>query len=65
MTFNKTLLTLSLTCSSFYSVGAAFQLAEHSAAGLGRAFAGDAAIADDASVIARNPALMAQFDQIE
>ncbi|PKH86377.1 outer membrane protein transport protein [Colwellia sp. Bg11-28] len=65
MTFNKTLLTLSLTCSSFYSVGAAFQLAEHSAAGLGRAFAGEAAIADDASVIARNPALMAQFDQIE
>ncbi|PKI13914.1 outer membrane protein transport protein [Colwellia sp. 12G3] len=65
MTFKKTLLTLSLTCSSFYSVGAAFQLAEHSAAGLGRAFAGEAAIADDASVVARNPALMAQFDQIE
>ncbi len=65
MTFNKTLLTLSLTCSSFFSVGAAFQLAEHSAAGLGRAFSGEAAIADDASVIARNPALMAQFDQIE
>ena len=65
MTFKKTLLTLSLTCTSFYSVGAAFQLAEHSAAGLGRAFAGEAAIADDASVVARNPALMAQFDQIE
>lgn len=65
MTFKKTLLTLSLTCTSFYSVGAAFQLAEHSAAGLGRAFAGEAAIADDASVVARNPALMAQFDTIE
>ncbi len=65
MTFKKSLLALSLTCSSFYSVGAAFQLAEHSAAGLGRAFAGEAAIADDASVVARNPALMAQFDQIE
>jgi long-chain fatty acid transport protein len=65
MTFKKSLLALSLTCSSFYSVGAAFQLAEHSAAGLGRAFAGDAAIAEDASVVARNPALMAQFDQIE
>lgn len=65
MTFKKSLLALSLTCSSFYSVGAAFQLAEHSAAGLGRAFAGEAAIAEDASVIARNPALMAQFDQIE
>jgi len=65
MTFNKSLLALSLTCSSFYSVGAAFQLAEHSAAGLGRAFAGEAAIADDASVVARNPALMSQFDTIE
>ncbi|WP_371187298.1 outer membrane protein transport protein [Thalassotalea maritima] len=42
---------------------AAFQLAEHSASGLGRAFAGDAAIAEDASVIARNPALMSQFEQ--
>jgi long-chain fatty acid transport protein len=65
MTFTKSLLALSLTCSSFYSVGAAFQLAEHSAAGLGRAFAGEAAIAEDASVVARNPALMAQFDKIE
>jgi len=65
MYFKKSLLTLSLACSSFYSVGAAFQLAEHSAAGLGRAFAGEAAIAEDASVVARNPALMAQFDQIE
>ncbi|MCJ8296586.1 MAG: outer membrane protein transport protein [Colwellia sp.] len=65
MTFKKSLLALSLTCSSFYSVGAAFQLAEHSAAGLGRAFAGEAAIADDASVVARNPALMAQFDTME
>ncbi|KGJ94949.1 outer membrane protein transport protein [Colwellia psychrerythraea] len=65
MTLKKTLLTLSLTCTSFYSVGAAFQLAEHSAAGLGRAFAGEAAIADDASVVARNPALMAQFETME
>jgi long-chain fatty acid transport protein len=65
MTFKKPLLALSLTFSSFYSIGAAFQLAEHSAAGLGRAFAGEAAIADDASVVARNPALMAQFDTIE
>ena len=65
MYFKKSLLTLSLASSSFYSVGAAFQLAEHSAAGLGRAFAGEAAIAEDASVVARNPALMAQFEQVE
>ncbi|MDP0490454.1 MAG: outer membrane protein transport protein [Verrucomicrobiota bacterium JB023] len=38
--------------------GAGFQLAERSASGLGRAFSGEAAIADDASVIASNPAAM-------
>jgi len=64
MTFNKTLLATSIACLSFNSFGAAFQLAEHSAAGLGRAFAGEAAIAEDASVVARNPALMAQFDKM-
>lgn len=37
---------------------AGFQLQERSAAGLGRAFSGDAAIGDDASVIASNPAAM-------
>jgi long-chain fatty acid transport protein len=65
MVFKKTLLAISLTSSSFYSASAAFQLAEHSAAGLGRAFAGESAIAEDASVVARNPALMSQFDKIE
>jgi len=64
MTFNKTLLAAGMACLSFNSFGAAFQLAEHSASGLGRAFAGEAAIADDASVVARNPALMAQFDKM-
>jgi long-chain fatty acid transport protein len=39
-----------------------FQLVEHSASGLGRAFAGEAAIADNASVIARNPAAMSRFE---
>ncbi|WP_281645392.1 outer membrane protein transport protein [Parendozoicomonas sp. Alg238-R29] len=37
---------------------AGFQVNEHSAAGLGRAFAGEAAIAEDASVVARNVAAM-------
>ncbi|TXZ92037.1 outer membrane protein transport protein, partial [Vibrio cholerae] len=35
---------------------AGFQVAEHSASGLGRAFSGEAAVADNASVLARNPA---------
>ncbi len=41
---------------------AGFQVGEHSAAGLGRAFSGEAAIADDASVVARNPAAMSFID---
>ncbi|KAB7678205.1 outer membrane protein transport protein [Plesiomonas shigelloides] len=43
---------------------AGFQLAEYSATGLGRAFAGEAAIADNASAQARNPALLAQFNSL-
>ena len=40
---------------------AAFQLSEVSTSGLGRAYAGEAAIADNASVVATNPALMSLF----
>ncbi len=42
---------------------AGFQLNAQSATGLGRAFAGDAVIADNASVMARNSAAMALFDK--
>lgn len=61
MKFTKTLIAASLAVMSADSFAAAFQLAEHSASGLGRAYAGEAAVADDASVIARNPALMSLF----
>ncbi|WP_301098964.1 outer membrane protein transport protein [Otariodibacter sp.] len=44
---------------------AAFQLAEISSSGLGLAFAGNAAVADNASVVASNPALMTKFKNIE
>ena len=47
--------------SSAPSLAAGFQLNSQSATGLGRAFAGDAVIADNASVAARNPAAMALF----
>ncbi|MBU3068509.1 OmpP1/FadL family transporter [Aestuariicella sp. G3-2] len=43
---------------------AGFQLNEHSAAGLGRAFAGEAAYGDNAAAIARNPALATRFDSL-
>lgn len=44
---------------------AGFQVSEHSASGLGRAFAGEAALGDDAASLARNPALMATFDKAQ
>ena len=65
MNLKKTLLATSLTLLSQQSFAAAFQLAESSASGLGRAFAGEAAIAENASVVARNPALMTQFKEMQ
>lgn len=61
MKLTKTLIAASLAVMSADTFAAAFQLAEHSASGLGRAYAGEAAVADDASVLARNPALMTLF----
>lgn len=63
MKFKKSLLSLSLSFFAIEAHSAAFQLNETSASGLGRAFAGDAVIADDASVIARNPAAMSLFSK--
>ncbi|MTI14351.1 OmpP1/FadL family transporter [Sansalvadorimonas verongulae] len=58
--------TLSALCAAMLPVmqanAAGYQVSEHSAAGLGRAFAGEAAMADDASVVARNPAGMSMID---
>lgn len=59
--FNKILLALAVAGSSINSFAAGFQLNAQSATGLGRAFAGDAVIADNASAMARNPATMALF----
>jgi long-chain fatty acid transport protein len=44
---------------------AGFQLAEHSAAGLGRANAGEAAIADSAATIAHNSAAITRFSEAQ
>ncbi|USD64064.1 outer membrane protein transport protein [Vibrio sp. SCSIO 43136] len=59
---NKKLLslavTIGLTCASQHVNAAGFQLAEYSATGLGRAYAGEAAIADNASAQWRNPAML-------
>ncbi|MBY6186058.1 OmpP1/FadL family transporter [Marinobacter hydrocarbonoclasticus] len=61
-TMNKTLLATAIALASTQTMAAGFQLNSQSATGIGRAFAGDAVIADNASVLARNPAAMALFD---
>lgn len=45
----------------FPAHGGGFQISEQSISGLGRAFAGEAAIADNAAVAVRNPAAMTRF----
>ncbi|WP_110456124.1 OmpP1/FadL family transporter [Shewanella algidipiscicola] len=61
--FNKTILAVAVTLASSQTMAAGFLLNAQSATGVGRAFAGDAVIADNASVLARNPAAMALFDK--
>ncbi|EAR56196.1 putative long-chain fatty acid transport protein [Photobacterium sp. SKA34] len=64
---NKNKITLSLTAAlalgmSTNTLAAGFQLAEYSATGLGRAFAGEAAMADNASAQFRNPAMLTYLE---
>ncbi len=58
----KRILTLAVSAAILSSAtqvqAAGFQLAEYSATGLGRAYAGEAAMADNASSQSRNPALL-------
>lgn len=61
--FKKTLVALTVGLATQQAAAAGFQLNAQSATGLGRAFAGDAVIADNASAMARNPATMALFDK--
>ncbi|CAM3589842.1 outer membrane protein transport protein [Vibrio aquimaris] len=63
--FKKSLLAVTIastTLASQQALAAGFQLNSQSATGLGRAFSGDAVIADNASVMARNAAAMTLFD---
>lgn len=66
--FKKSLLAVTIattTMASQQALAAGFQLNSQSATGLGRAFAGDAVIADNASAMARNAASMSLFDRTE
>jgi long-chain fatty acid transport protein len=60
--FTKTMIAAAITLTSQQALSAGFQLNAQSATGLGRAFAGDAVIADNASAMARNAAAMSLFD---
>ncbi|WP_199438591.1 outer membrane protein transport protein [Vibrio owensii] len=64
-TIKRTLLATVIAATSTQSLAAGFQLNAQSATGIGRAFAGDAVIADNASVMARNAAAMALFDKTQ
>ena len=61
----KVFAALSVALLPYKVDAAAFNLNEHSASGLGRAFAGEGAIADNASVLSRNPAAMTLFKRME
>mgnify|MGYP000002154713 CR=1 FL=1 len=60
-------LSLLIAAASFSSLsyGAGFAIQEQSVTGLGRAFAGSAAVADDASTIFFNPAGLTQLEHAE
>ncbi|MGB2146396.1 MAG: outer membrane protein transport protein [Vibrio toranzoniae] len=66
MKMNKTLLSaavaVGLLSTSTVTQAAGFQLAEYSATGLGRAYAGEAAIADGADAQWRNPAMLTYLE---
>lgn len=63
--FTKTIIASLFTFSAAGASAAAFQLAEGSTSGLGMAFSGNAAVADDTTVVSTNPALMTKFKQVE
>ncbi|UTT85232.1 outer membrane protein transport protein [Vibrio pelagius] len=66
MKMNKTLLStavaVGLLSTSGVTQAAGFQLAEYSATGLGRAYAGEAAMADNAGAQWRNPAMLTYLE---
>ncbi len=65
MIFNKTVVSCSVACALLAMAGGAsasgFALIEQSASGMGNAFAGGAAVAEDASTIFFNPAGMSRL----
>lgn len=63
--FTKSALAVAVALVSTQAWSAGFQLNEFSSSGLGRAYSGEGAIADDAGNASRNPALITMFDRPE
>ncbi|SFQ95075.1 MULTISPECIES: long-chain fatty acid transporter FadL [unclassified Enterobacter] len=61
--FNKSALAVAVAIVSTQAWSAGFQLNEFSSSGLGRAYSGEGAIADDAGNVSRNPALITMYDR--
>lgn len=61
--FTKSALAVAVALVSSQAWSAGFALNEFSASGLGRAYSGEGAIADDAGNVSRNPALIMMFDR--
>ncbi|EEP5310167.1 TPA: long-chain fatty acid transporter FadL [Salmonella enterica subsp. diarizonae serovar 48:k:-] len=61
--FTKSAIAVAVAIISTQAWSAGFQLNEFSSSGLGRAYSGEGAIADDAGNVSRNPALITMFDR--
>ena len=61
--FTRSALAVAVSLTATHAFAAGFQLNEYSTSALGRAFSGEGAVADDASVGSRNPAAMTLFDR--
>ncbi len=61
--FTRSALAVAVSLTATQAFAAGFQLNEYSTSALGRAFSGEGAVADDASVGSRNPAAMTLFDR--
>ncbi|WAT01553.1 long-chain fatty acid transporter FadL [Rouxiella chamberiensis] len=61
--FTRSAVAAAMALVSTHVFAAGFQLNEYTAAGLGRSFSGEGAIADSAASGSRNPATMTMFDR--
>lgn len=61
--FTRSLIAIAVAVASTQAYSAGFQLNEFSTSGLGRAYSGEGAIADNAGSASRNPATIMMFDR--